>query len=179
VDFLAARDLDGDLLPEGRTQVFTGPVGPGGCACSRVSYIGDTSANVAHAGARTPAGADGAGKDLSASLRKEVSVQIARGEKIHNLEALGVEVRSESPVAGQFVGADNLQNKHRASVEVIPRVHVEPWVQAIGRDRPWHRWSIRRGLNIPGDGSQFISKNRVLIGAANKQPTVQAKIQVV
>jgi hypothetical protein len=45
VDFLAARDLDGDLLPEGRTQVFTGPIGPGGCACSSVSYIGDTSAN--------------------------------------------------------------------------------------------------------------------------------------
>ena len=45
VDFLAARDLDGDVLPEGRTQVFTGPIGPGGCACSSVSYIGDTSAN--------------------------------------------------------------------------------------------------------------------------------------
>jgi hypothetical protein len=45
VDFLAARDLDGDLLPEGRTQVFTGPIGPGICACSSVSYIGDTVAN--------------------------------------------------------------------------------------------------------------------------------------
>jgi len=45
VDFLAVRDLDGDLLPEGRTEVFTGPIGPGGCACSSVTYIGDTSAN--------------------------------------------------------------------------------------------------------------------------------------
>ncbi len=45
VDFLAARDLDGDLLPEGRTQVFTGLIGPGICACSSVSYIGDTVAN--------------------------------------------------------------------------------------------------------------------------------------
>ena len=45
VDFLSARDLDGDLLPEGRTQAFPGPIGPGGCACSSVTYIGDTSAN--------------------------------------------------------------------------------------------------------------------------------------
>ncbi len=45
VDYLSARDLDGDLLPEGRTQEFPGPIGPGGCACSSVTYIGDTSAN--------------------------------------------------------------------------------------------------------------------------------------
>jgi hypothetical protein len=45
VDYLAARDLDGDLLPEGRTEIFTGKVRPGVCACSSVSYIGDTSAN--------------------------------------------------------------------------------------------------------------------------------------
>ena len=45
VDFLAARDLDGDLLPEGRTETFVGKVRPGVCACSSVSYIGDTSAN--------------------------------------------------------------------------------------------------------------------------------------
>jgi hypothetical protein len=45
VNFLAARDLDGDLLPEGRTQVFTGLIGPGDCACSSVIYIGDTVAN--------------------------------------------------------------------------------------------------------------------------------------
>ena len=45
VEYLAARDLDGDLLPEGRTGIFSGPIGPGGCACSSVSYIGDTTAN--------------------------------------------------------------------------------------------------------------------------------------
>jgi hypothetical protein len=45
VDYLAARDLDGDLLPEGRTETFIGKVRPGVCACSSVSYIGDTSAN--------------------------------------------------------------------------------------------------------------------------------------
>jgi hypothetical protein len=32
VDYLAARDLDGDLLPEGRTEIFTGKVVP---ACAR------------------------------------------------------------------------------------------------------------------------------------------------
>ena len=45
IDYLSARDLDGDLLPEGRTQEFPGPIGPDGCACSSVTYIGDTSAN--------------------------------------------------------------------------------------------------------------------------------------
>jgi hypothetical protein len=45
VDYLAARDLDDDLLPEGRTETFVGKVRPGVCACSSVSYIGDTSAN--------------------------------------------------------------------------------------------------------------------------------------
>ncbi|MFN8008510.1 MAG: hypothetical protein U0V70_16115 [Terriglobia bacterium] len=45
LESLAARDLDGDFLPEGRTQAFPGPIRPGGCACSSVTYIGDTSAN--------------------------------------------------------------------------------------------------------------------------------------
>ena len=45
IDYLSGRDLDGDLLPEGRTQDFPGPIGPGRCACSSVTYIGDTSAN--------------------------------------------------------------------------------------------------------------------------------------
>ncbi len=45
VDYLAARDLDGDLLPEGRTQLFPGPIGPGGEAGSSITYIGDTVAN--------------------------------------------------------------------------------------------------------------------------------------
>jgi hypothetical protein len=44
VEYLIKRDADGDLLPEGRPSVPI-PVGPGGCACSSVSYIGDTSAN--------------------------------------------------------------------------------------------------------------------------------------
>ena len=45
IDYLSARDLDGDLLPEGRTQEFPGPIGPDGSACSSVTYIGDTLAN--------------------------------------------------------------------------------------------------------------------------------------
>ena len=45
VNYLAARDFDGDLLPEGRTQVFSGPIKPGGSASSSVTYIGDSCAN--------------------------------------------------------------------------------------------------------------------------------------
>ncbi len=45
VEYLGARDLDGDLLPEGRTQDFPGPIGPGGEAGSSITYIGDTVAN--------------------------------------------------------------------------------------------------------------------------------------
>ncbi len=43
VDFLAARDLDHDLLPEGRTDPFTPGTGVG--AGSSISYIGDSVAN--------------------------------------------------------------------------------------------------------------------------------------
>ena len=45
VDYLAARDLDGDLLLEGRTESFTDPPGRGVGACSSLTYIGDTTAN--------------------------------------------------------------------------------------------------------------------------------------
>ena len=45
VDFLAKRDLDGDLLLEGRTESFTDPPGTGVGACSSLTYIGDTTAN--------------------------------------------------------------------------------------------------------------------------------------
>lgn len=44
VDHLAGRDLDGDLLPEGRTTCFDDPSGKGG-GCASVSYIGDTVGN--------------------------------------------------------------------------------------------------------------------------------------
>ncbi len=44
VDYLAARDLDGDLLPEGRTTWFDDRTGRGG-ACASVTYIGDTVGN--------------------------------------------------------------------------------------------------------------------------------------
>ncbi len=43
--YLTARDLDGDFLPEGRTESFTDPPGKGVGACASVSYIGDTVAN--------------------------------------------------------------------------------------------------------------------------------------
>jgi hypothetical protein len=43
--YLKARDLDGDLLPEGRTESFTVPPGKGVGGCASVSYIGDTVAN--------------------------------------------------------------------------------------------------------------------------------------
>jgi hypothetical protein len=45
IDYLSARDLDGDLLPEGRTESFTDPPGKGVGGCASVSYIGDTVAN--------------------------------------------------------------------------------------------------------------------------------------
>ena len=45
VNYLAGRDLDGDLLLEGRTESFTDPPGKGVGACSSVTYIGDTTAN--------------------------------------------------------------------------------------------------------------------------------------
>ena len=44
VQHLAGRDLDGDLLPEGRTAWFDDPWAKGG-ACASVSYIGDTVGN--------------------------------------------------------------------------------------------------------------------------------------
>jgi len=44
VDYLAARDLDGDLLPEGRTTWFDDPSGRGG-GCASLTYIGDTVGN--------------------------------------------------------------------------------------------------------------------------------------
>lgn len=45
VDYLAKRDLDGDLLLEGRTESFTDPPGTGVGACASLTYIGDTTAN--------------------------------------------------------------------------------------------------------------------------------------
>ena len=45
VEYLTARDLDGDLLPEGRTDAFTDPPGKGVGACTSLTYIGDTAAN--------------------------------------------------------------------------------------------------------------------------------------
>lgn len=45
MNFLSQRDLDGDLLPEGRAAAFTDPPGKGVGACSSLSYIGDTVAN--------------------------------------------------------------------------------------------------------------------------------------
>jgi hypothetical protein len=45
VNYLAERDLDGDLLLEGRTEFFTDPPGTGVGACSSLTYIGDTTAN--------------------------------------------------------------------------------------------------------------------------------------
>ncbi len=44
-NYLAERDLDGDLLLEGRTESFTDPPGRGVGACSSLTYIGDTVAN--------------------------------------------------------------------------------------------------------------------------------------
>lgn len=43
--YLKSRDLDGDLLPEGRTEAFTNPPGKGVGGCASVTYIGDTVAN--------------------------------------------------------------------------------------------------------------------------------------
>lgn len=45
LNFLSARDLDDDLLPEGRSTAFTDPPGKGVGACSSLSYIGDSVAN--------------------------------------------------------------------------------------------------------------------------------------
>ena len=45
MNYLTARDLDGDLLPEGRTEAFTDPPGKGVGACTSLTYIGDTAAN--------------------------------------------------------------------------------------------------------------------------------------
>jgi len=45
LQYLTARDLDGDSLPEGRAESFTDPPSRGVGACASVSYIGDTAAN--------------------------------------------------------------------------------------------------------------------------------------